>query len=80
MPAESPDTKVVGSRIPMADVRRLEAITKELTKRAAGAPVSLAMVVSIMVGRDLPRFEAELGLTPKAAKPSKSTGVPKTTI
>ena len=68
MPTESPDTKVVGSRIPTADVRRLEAIAKELTKRAAGAPVSLAMVVSIIVGRDLPRFEAELGLTSKSTK------------
>jgi hypothetical protein len=67
MPSEA-DTKVVGSRITADQLHRVQAIAKELTRRAAGAPVAVAQVVAIMVGRDLPRFEDELGLAPPAAK------------
>jgi len=53
MPSEA-DTKVVGSRITADQLHRVQAIAKELTRRAAGAPVAVAQVVAIMVGRDLP--------------------------
>ena len=73
MPKESSGTQVVATRLSPDEVKRVQAVAGKLSARASGVSVTVAETIAIIVRRELPRFEIELGLAPKPSKTAKST-------
>ena len=70
---DEPNAKLIGTRFPLEMEKRIQAVTSELTRRAAGVPVTMSGMIHLLVGRGLESIESELGLPAKASKPTKSS-------
>ena len=61
--------KMIGVKFAPELQKRIDAVSNELTRRTAGAPVPISNVMTQIVSRGLDVYERELAL----AKPTKST-------
>lgn len=73
MPRKADGTKIIGARVRPEIEERVAKVTQELGRRSLGATITVSNALGIVIERGLDSIERELRLTPKAAKPDKST-------
>jgi len=68
--------KMIGVKFAPELQKRIEAVSNELTRRTAGAPVPISNVMTQIVSRGLDTYERELGIssnpTSKSSKPKSA--------
>jgi hypothetical protein len=63
-----PGTKVTGIRVSSDVDQRVQAVAAELSRRAAGVPITITAAMTKVILSGLDALEAELGLKPAAKK------------
>ncbi len=67
------DTKIVACRLATEVEQRVQSVAAELSRRAAGAPITVSVVMGILVQRGLAQLEPELGLDSEDVPSTKTT-------